>query len=448
MFTTRWILIVTLSALMTSLSYTMITPNKVTSGRGGKVVVCYVGTWAAYRPGRGTFTLEDIEPDLCTHIVYSFAGLNTSSWTITSLDPYMDLEENYGKGTYKKMTSLKKSHPGLKVTLAIGGWNEGSFNYSVLAADPVKREVFTRSLMNFVRKYQFDGIDLDWEFPTQRGGRPEDKDNFIALIKDMKAALTAEGYILTAAISASLDILKAGYDLPQVYRHLDLVHLMCYDYHGLWETKTGANAPLGPPTDPLTIEASVKYLLSHGIKPDKLVLGVPMYGRTFLLTEAEESTGSLGEPTVKDAGFQGPFTRTNGFLGYNEICNELRTGNWTEHWDEISSTPFANHKDRIITYDNVESIRKKVMFAMDLDLAGIMTWSIDTDDFRGDCAKPGDATPTFPLLRTINHAIAESLDTRKKNKTNTDVKSPNSVYRIDPLPVIVLAIAGLMPVFL
>lgn len=52
---------------------------------------------------------------------------------------------------YKKMTSLKKSHPGLKITLAIGGWNEGSANYSILAADPAKRETFTRSVMNYVR---------------------------------------------------------------------------------------------------------------------------------------------------------------------------------------------------------------------------------------------------------------------------------------------------------
>ncbi|XP_073972553.1 chitinase 2 isoform X1 [Rhodnius prolixus] len=441
------LLVFTIFSSILTTCYTMSAPNKVTAGRGGKVVVCYVGTWAAYRPGRGAFSIDEIEPDLCTHIVYSFAGLNTTTWTITSLDPYMDLEDDYGKGMYKKMTSLKKSHPGLKITLAIGGWNEGSANYSILAADPAKRETFTRSVMNYVRKFQFDGVDLDWEFPTQRGGQPEDKYNFVALIKDLKSSLTAEGYILTAALSASLDTLKAGYDLLQVYRNLDLIHLMCYDYHGLWETQTGANAPLGPPTDPLTVEATVKYVLNHGVKPDKLVLGVPMYGRTFLLANAEESSGRLGEPSVKSAGFQGPFTRTDGFLGFNEICNELRTGNWTEHWDQASSTPFANHKDRIISYDNVESIKSKVSFAMDLDLAGIMTWSIDTDDFRGDCAVPGDPTPAFPLLRAINNGIAEALAARSKNKTTPD-KKPNSVIRVDPLPIIVLALAALMPVFL
>lgn len=84
---------------------------------------------------------------------------------------------------------------------------------------------------------------------------------------------------------------------------------------------------------------------------------------------------------------------------------------------------------------------------MDLDLAGIMTWSIDTDDFRGDCAVPGDPTPAFPLLRAINNGIAEALAARSKNKTTPD-KKPNSVIRVDPLPIIVLALAALMPVFL
>lgn len=65
----------------------------------------------------------------------------------------------------------------------------------------------------------------------------------------------------------------------------------------------------------------MKYVLNHGVKPDKLVLGVPMYGRTFLLANAEESSGRLGEPSVKSAGFQGPFTRTDGFLGFNEVPN-------------------------------------------------------------------------------------------------------------------------------
>ena len=55
-------------------------------------VVCYWGTWANYRPEAGKFTPEDVDPSLCTHLIYSFAGLEQANWTMKSLDPWMDLE--------------------------------------------------------------------------------------------------------------------------------------------------------------------------------------------------------------------------------------------------------------------------------------------------------------------------------------------------------------------
>merc|ERR1712209_34232 len=84
---------------------------------------------ANYRPEAGKFTPENIDPKLCTHLIYSFAGLDNSTWSIKSLDPWMDFEKNYNGGGlsgFRKTTALKVTHPHLKVTLAIGGWNEGS----------------------------------------------------------------------------------------------------------------------------------------------------------------------------------------------------------------------------------------------------------------------------------------------------------------------------------
>ena len=72
-----------------------------------------------------------------------------------------------------------------QVTLAIGGWNEGSEKYSQMAADPASRQAFARSALAFIRRHKFDGLDLDWEYPGKRGGKPEDRENFILLIKDL-----------------------------------------------------------------------------------------------------------------------------------------------------------------------------------------------------------------------------------------------------------------------
>ena len=92
-------------------------------------MVCYYGSWAVYRPGQGMFDVENIDPFLCTHIIYGFAGLGSDD-TIISLDPYNDLYEDYGLGAFLRFTKLKKKNPALKAMIAIGGWNEGSTKYS------------------------------------------------------------------------------------------------------------------------------------------------------------------------------------------------------------------------------------------------------------------------------------------------------------------------------
>ena len=84
-------------------------------------------------------------------------------------DPWMDLEDNYGLAGFKKATDLKYSYPHLKVTIAIGGWNEGSKKYSAMAKDPEKRKAFVDSVVNFLVQYNFDGLDLDWEYPGKEG---------------------------------------------------------------------------------------------------------------------------------------------------------------------------------------------------------------------------------------------------------------------------------------
>jgi len=82
-------------------------------------MVCYYGSWAVYRPGNGKFDVENIDPFICTHIVYGFAGLGSDNM-IKPLDPYNDLYDNWGKGAFLRFTGLKKKNPELKALIAIG----------------------------------------------------------------------------------------------------------------------------------------------------------------------------------------------------------------------------------------------------------------------------------------------------------------------------------------
>ena len=101
----------------------------------------------------------------CSNEISATIGRRTTEYA----DPWMDLEDNYGLAGFKKATDLKYSYPHLKVTIAIGGWNEGSKKYSAMAKDPEKRKAFVDSVINFLEQYNFDGLDLDWEYPGKKG---------------------------------------------------------------------------------------------------------------------------------------------------------------------------------------------------------------------------------------------------------------------------------------
>jgi len=380
--------------------------NDFTVYSHNKKVVCYWGTWANYRPDGGKFTPEHVDPTLCTHLIYSFAGLDNTTWAITSLDKWMDLEEDYGLAGFRKATDLKIQYPHLKVTIAIGGWNEGSEKYSEMAKDKKKRKAFVTGAVQFLIKHKFDGLDLDWEYPGKRGGKPGDKENFVYLIRELHSAFAKHKFLLTAAIGAAADTIDVAYDIPSMYKYLDYVHVMCYDYHGKWEPKTGHNAPLyvRPGEEGkdkfLNVDYTIAYLKKLGADMEKTVLGVPLYGRAFRLEDPDSN--EMGAAS-KETSFQGPFTREDGFQGYNEICLERQSDEefpWTTVWEEHHMAPYMYKGDRWVSYDNEKSLRLKVEFAYDLGMAGVMTWSIDTDDFRGSC---GGAK--FPLLRTLNNAL-------------------------------------------
>lgn len=101
---------------------------------------------------------------------------------------YSGILKHYVAGFISKTIALKQSNPKLKILAVVGGWNEGSTKYSAMAADPAKRATFISSTLAFIRQYGFDGLDLDWEYPGQRGGAAEDRANFVTLLREIKQA--------------------------------------------------------------------------------------------------------------------------------------------------------------------------------------------------------------------------------------------------------------------
>ena len=122
-------------------------------------------------------------------------------------------------------------------------------------------------------------------------------------------------------------------------------------------------------------------LTNAGAPPEKLVLGIPFYGRTFTLANVDNNQLRAA---ISGPGEPGEFTKEPGFLAYNEICVNLILGGWMEHTDPIGS-PYAVKNDQWVGYDTTDSIAVKMDYIRSRRLGGAMIWAIDLDDFRGVC---------------------------------------------------------------
>jgi len=390
-------------------------------------VVCYFEAWAVYRPGNGKHDVEDIDPNLCTHHIYTFAGLK-GDHTIYSLDPWNDLYDNYGKGAYLRFTRMKERSPQIKTMLSIGGWNEGSKKYSQMASSAASRKTFVDSVVKFLHKYNFDGLDLDWEYPTQRGGKPEDRENYSLLLKELSEALHPRGLLLSAALAAGKQNIEPSYNLQEVGTYLDFLNVMTYDYHGDWDPFVGNNAPLylshldvehGNGFQYFSVNYTINYYLEAGVEPSKIVLGVPSYGRGFVLAHSDQhdlyaaSNGPM-------AGC--PYSREAGFCGYNELCEKYFTQpGWTYVRDSEQQSIYGYKGTTWVGWDDLQAVQLKLDYIKSAGIGGAMLWSIDTDDFRGLCG------PKYAILNSIWSALNGQVPSPSPMPTSTPDPTASTV---------------------
>lgn len=183
--------------------------------------------------------------------------------------------------------------------------------------------------------------------------------------------------------------------------HLDWIALMTYDYHGSWDRLTGQNAPLyyypGDAYDYFNVDYTVNFWIKRGAPPQKLVMGVPAYGRSFTLENSNNH--SINAPT-NGGGQAGTFTQAPGFLSYYEICNNIKKG-WKVVQDPQNRIgPYAFRGDQWVGYDDVDMIRIKAKYIRKKKLGGAMIWALDLDDFKGTCLQG-----KYPLLSALNAGL-------------------------------------------
>jgi len=337
--------------------------------------------------------VADIPGDKVTHINYAFANVANGKCVLG--DSYADTDKAFAgdtwdadakRGNFNQLQKLKAANPNLQTLISVGGWT-WSANFSSAAATDASRKEFASSCVEFMKLYQFDGIDIDWEYPVSGGLQPgtaADKANYTALLTELKTQMDAKevqdqrDYSLTIAAPAGPAIID-NLEVSKVAATTDWINLMSYDFHGGWEPTTGHNAPLAQsPADPspagLSVSEAVDAYLTRGVPANKLVLGVPFYGRGW--TTSGTANAGLYQPGVgASVGTWEP-----GVFDYTDIERNYLP-KMTRYWDDTAKVPYLYDPNTklFISYDDPQSMTAKAAYINSKNLGGAMFWELSGD---------------------------------------------------------------------
>ena len=349
------------------------------------VVMAYYVPEKDYQP-------EKLPLHQLTHIIYSFTNV---------IDGEMKFRDAENGEKLKSLVAQRKNHPGLKVMIACGGW--GADGFSDMAHTAENRKKFVQSVLDFNAEYQLDGLDIDWEYPgipaANTGARPEDKQNFTLLMKELREGLN------TLEREQTLTFASAGWkryydhvEINEVMKHVDYMNVMTYDQIGATSPYTGHHTALGlieledikdtPAAvfiesrreemkkrgytyEPRSVERIVEFCIDNGVSPQQIVIGAAFYGRAW-----------KGVPPDNNGLYQANGGSYIGWSAYHQIRREFESnGNYKRYWDPIAEAPYLySATDSVfISYDDTVSVRLKTNYAIKKKLGGIMFWELGND---------------------------------------------------------------------
>ncbi|KAJ6010050.1 hypothetical protein N7499_004547 [Penicillium canescens] len=326
------------------------------SSRFEYINAAYYPSWRVYR---GQLP-SSLNLRIISHVFYAFLRAHEDG-TIYFLDEHADTQIRVDgeSGCLNAFKKLKKENPHLKIILSVGG-SSGSSTFPAFAAQEASRRTFASTSRQVVERYGFDGIDVDWEHPSN----PKQGEDYVKLLSTLREYLPSPRFLLTSALPVG-EWCLSNIDLRATSQHCDFINLMTYDFAGSWTELSGHQAQLTSPPNPpnafarRSVENGVDYLQAHGVSSGKTLIGIPVYGRSFL---GVTGTGQ-------------PFTGHGGEDGIFEYKDLPRPGT-QENIDMERCAAFCVGGDGgFVTYDNPETVQMKAKYVKDHKIAGLFYWT-------------------------------------------------------------------------
>ncbi|XP_075152628.1 chitinase-like protein Idgf3 [Haematobia irritans] len=418
----------------------------------GPNMICYYDASSEDRRGPAKFSIPDLETavQFCTHLVYGFAGINAETFEVMSLNTDRDLQRRH----FATVTALRERFPNTKFLLGVGGDKDlqNPEKYvNLLEAGREKQSKFVNSARDVLRTYNFDGLDLAFQFPRNKPRKvhsdvgqawksfkklftgdfvvdekaSEHKEEFSDLVKDLKAAFVPYNMILALTVLPNVNS-SWYFDAPTINNHVDLITLAAFDF-----TTPERNPEEADYTGPIyapalegnrqpfyNIDNQVDFWISQGVPHSKINLGVPAYGRAWKMTSDSKADGFPVVAKTDGPAPAGPESKTPGLLTWSEVCLKLpnpsnvaktgadaplrRVNDPTKRYGVYAfRAADANGEHGIwVSYDDPDTASNKAAFVRSRGLGGAALFDLSMDDFRGTCT--GDK---FPMLRAMKYRL-------------------------------------------
>ena len=385
-----------------------------------KRIIGYYINWGMYA-AHNTYGPQNVPWTKITHINYAFAEIATGTWQIQGTDDWADIQCGpQQNGQIGQLNTLKTQY-GVKVLISVGGWTR-SGNFSPMAATAAGRAAFAKGCAQYIKQYNFDGVDIDWEYPCYVravdpnligdegcNGIAADKSNFTLLLQQLRHTLDSAGsadgktYFLTIAAPGGYDKIEGPvtFQEPDKYaQYVDWFNVMTYDFHGDWDSVTGHLAALYPnlrdpaATSPVDIkdkynaDAIIKYYQAKGVPMSKMNIGAAYYGRSWKNVNDNGTSGLFQPGTARDF-YETPWNY--GVEPFYTLKQWESNASYKSGYDTVAKAPYLYNASAKLfyTYDNERSIGDKCDYMNANGLGGIFFW-----DFTGDYPILGNTLTT------------------------------------------------------